>query len=133
MFFSKQLFLFVFTTLLFIVLFTPHTSVASFRQAYQATGNLHLGPTGAAGLGMPAMGTLTLANLPQGTIKKAFFFATQTNNTLGLSTMFKGLPLPVAGPYASEALLITLGTYRWDITANILSGALLLESRFRIA
>jgi hypothetical protein len=49
MFSTKQLFIFVLATALFIVLITPQASLAGFIQAYQATGNLHLEETGAAG------------------------------------------------------------------------------------
>jgi hypothetical protein len=114
----------VFVILLSVALFTPQACMAGFTQTYQATGNLHLEVTGAAGLTPPATGTLTLVNAPQGTIKKAYFYATQTNNTLGLSGTFNGAPLPIVGPYASEALLITLSTYRWDVTASIMPGGL---------
>ncbi|NIO29724.1 MAG: hypothetical protein GTO29_14355 [Candidatus Latescibacteria bacterium] len=117
---TKLLVLFVLANLPFSVLFTAHACMAGFTQVYQAPVNLHPEVIGAAGLGMPAMGTLTLANLPQGRIKKSYLYATQTNNTLGLSATFNGSPLPIASPYASEALLITLSTYQWDVTANIL-------------
>jgi hypothetical protein len=121
---APRLFLVVLTSLLSIALLSPRASMAGFTQTYQATGNLHLEVTGAAGLGLPAMGTVTLANAPQGTIKKAYLYATQTNNTLGLSGTFGGAPLPITAPYASEALLITLSTYRWDVTSNIVPGVL---------
>lgn len=119
---TKRLSLVALASLLTVALFAVDASVAGFTQTYQATGNLHLEVTGAAGLNPPASGTLTLANMPQGTIKKAYLYATQTNNTLGLSGTFNGIPLPIAGPYASEALLITLSTYRWDVTTSVMPG-----------
>ena len=105
-----------------IALFTPYASMAGFTQTYQATGKLHLEVTGAAGLSLPAADTLTLTNAPSGTIKQAYFYATQTNNTLGLSGTFGMGMLPTTSPYMSEALLITLSTYRWDVTTNIIPG-----------
>jgi hypothetical protein len=119
---APRLFLVVLALLLSIALLTPHASMAAFTQVYQAMGNLHLEVTGAAGLGLPATGTLTLANAPQGTIKQAYLYATQTNNTVSLTGTFAGAPLPITGPHASEALLITLSTYRWDVTANVVPG-----------
>lgn len=100
----------------------PATSESAFNQSYQATGNLHLEVTGVAGLVPPASGTLTLATIPSGTIKKAFLYATQTNNATAMKGTFAGVPLPTVGPLASEALLITLSTYRWDVTANVMAG-----------
>ena len=114
----------VLTLLLSFVLLTPLPGMAGLVQSYQASGNLHLEVAGAAGLGNPAMGTFTLATMPQGTIKKAYFYANQTNNTLGLTATFNGNPLPLAGPYDNEALLITISTYRWDVTPNIVPGVL---------
>lgn len=109
--------------LLSLVLFTPTAGSAAFTQTYQATGHLHLEVTGAASLNPPAMGTLTLAATPSGMIKKAYFYATQTNNAAGLSGSFGvGPPLMTIGPYASEALLVTLSTYRWDVTSYIMPG-----------
>lgn len=110
-----------FVAVVFIAL-TPAVGIAAFSQTYQATGNLHLEVTGAANLNPPASGTLTLSNIPQGTIKQAYLYATQTNNTVGLSGSFGGAPLPTVSPYATEALLITLSTYRWDVTTSILPG-----------
>lgn len=95
---------------------------AGFAQTYQQTGNLHLEIAGTAGLGFNAMGTLTLATPPMGLIKKAYLYATQTNNTTGMSATFGGAPVGNVGPYASEALLLTLQTFRWDVTANIIPG-----------
>jgi len=105
-----------------IVLLAPCASLAGFVQSYQATGNLYLEVAGAAGLGLPASGTFSFATMPQGTIKKAYFYANQTNNTLGLTATFNGNPLPLAGPYANEALLTTITTYRWDVTTLIIPG-----------
>ena len=109
--------------LLSLISLTPATSSAAFLQTYQATGHLHLEVTGAANLNPPAMGTLTLSTAPSGTIKKAYFYATQTGNTVGLSGSFGiGPSLPTIGPYATEALLVTLSTYRWDVTSSIMPG-----------
>lgn len=118
----QRLYLAVFICSFAIVPLSPDTSRAGFLQTYQATGNLQMEVTGAAGLGLPATGMLTLTSTPTGTIKQAYLYATQTNNTLGLSATFAGSPLGVVGPYANEALLITLSTYRWDVTANIVPG-----------
>ncbi|UCH84008.1 MAG: hypothetical protein JSW50_16515 [Candidatus Latescibacterota bacterium] len=119
---TPRLFLVLAASLLTIALLTTHTSLAAFIQTYQATGNLQVEVAGAANLVPPAMGTVTLTGIPSGTIKRAYFYATQTNNTLGLSLTFNGAPLGTAGPYASEALLITLSTYRWDVTSSIIPG-----------
>jgi hypothetical protein len=107
-------------SLLSITALTPHTSLAGFTQTYQATGNLQVEVTGAAGLNPPAMGTVTLSSIPTGTIKQAYFYATQTNNTLGLDLTFNSTPKGITSPYQTEALLITVSTYRWDVTANII-------------
>ena len=112
----------VFALLLTIALLVPRPSMATFLQTYQATGNLQLVVGGAASLGLPAMGTITLGSAPLGIIKKAYLYATQTNNTLGMSATFGGAPLLMAAPYDTEALLITISTYRWDVTAMIIPG-----------
>ena len=119
---APRLHLVVLVSLLSITLLSPSVSMAAFTKTYQATGRLHLEVVGAAGLALPATGTLTLATAPLGTIKKAYLYATQTNNTGGLSGSFGGPPLPIASPHASEALLITLTTYRWDVTTRIIPG-----------
>jgi hypothetical protein len=119
---TPRLFLVLLVSLLSIAVFTLSPGIAGFTQTYQATGNLHLEVTGAAGLGLPAIGTVTLPNAPLGTIMQAYFYATQTNNTLGLSATFNSAPLGTTSPYASEALLMTLSTYRWDVTPNIIPG-----------
>lgn len=110
--------------LIAIALFLPHAADASFFvQAYQATGNLQLVVGGVANLGMPAAGNITLPSPALGVIKKAFLYATQTNNTIGLSATFNGAPLGIASPHDNDALLITVSTYRWDVTAAIVPGA----------
>lgn len=119
---ARKLYTVALISLLAIALFTPRASHAGFTQTYQASGNLHVEVTGAANLNLPAMGTLTLTTAPLGTIKQAYLYANQTNNTTGLSATFAGAPLGIAPPYSSEALLVTLTTYRWDVTVNIVPG-----------
>jgi hypothetical protein len=100
-------------------------AAAGFSQVYQATGHLGLEITGAASLNPPGTGSVTLSSSTLGAvIQKAYFYTTQVNNTLGMQGTFGGAPLQpaVAGPHASDAQLITLSTYRWDVTPVIVPG-----------
>jgi len=109
--------------LLIVAMIVPQPAAAQFfPQTYQATGNLQVVVGGVANMNLPAMGNISLGSIPLGTIKKAYLYATQTNNTLGLSATFGGLPLGLAAPYATEALLITISSYRWDVTAQVIPG-----------
>jgi hypothetical protein len=106
-----------------LLLFPAPSLGGMFLQSYQATGNLQVVAGGAANLGIPAMGNIMLPSPALGVIKKAFLYATQTNNTLGLSATFNGAPLGTAAPFDNEALLITVSAYKWDVTAAIIPGA----------
>jgi hypothetical protein len=104
------------------LLLAPPAS-AGFIQSFQATGTLGLEVTGAANLNPGAGGTVTLSSSTLGAvIQRAYLYATQVNNTSGMSGTFAGQPLMTTGPYASDALLITLSTYRWDVTSMIIPG-----------
>jgi hypothetical protein len=100
----------------------PGAARAGFLPQLQLTGNLHLEVTGAASLAPLGTGTLTLATAPQGIVQKAYLYATQTSNTAGMAGTFGGLPLAGVGPAASDMQLVTISTYRWDVTTMIIPG-----------
>jgi hypothetical protein len=104
------------------LLFAPRAS-AGFNQVYQATGTLGLEVTGAANLNPGMSATLTLSSSTLGAvIQRAYLYATQVNNTSGMSGTFAGQPLMAVGPHAGDAQIITLSTYRWDVTNMIIPG-----------
>jgi hypothetical protein len=100
-------------------------TVAALSQSYQATGNLGMDVTGAAGDNSQIeIGSLTVNKPPLATVQKAFFYVSQINNPSGLSVTFLNNHVTPVGPPASDAQFNTLYTYKYDVTNAFLAGLL---------
>lgn len=110
---------------LLLTILLPSLARAGFTQSFQQTGQLGLEVTGVGGVNVSVVnGTLPLSGLPPAAVvQKAYLYASQNGGGSNpLSAVFNGANLGAVGPLASDAAFLTLYTYRWDVTNNVVPG-----------
>jgi len=113
------------------LIFISSTVNAALIQAFQGTGTYGI-EVAAVGIGaLPSVssavdGTLNLSVLPAGfTVVQAYLYAHDINHFGNMTGTFNGAPLlggTSVSAYANDSAFTTLNTFRWDVTAQIITG-----------